>query len=101
MPRTLTRARLSCHKAWRGYTLRSALDRAADMLKTAPPRSTAGKTDLWTSFVSTSFRQSSLESERELHPMLSVKLPDGSVREYSKRVRPVDVAGEIGPRLAK
>jgi threonyl-tRNA synthetase len=33
--------------------------------------------------------------------MLIVKLPDGSVREYSKRVRAVDVAGEIGPRLAK
>jgi len=33
--------------------------------------------------------------------MLKVKLPDGSVREYSRRVRPVDVAAEIGPRLAK
>jgi threonyl-tRNA synthetase len=33
--------------------------------------------------------------------MLKVKLPDGSVREYSRRVRPLDVAEEIGPRLAK
>ncbi|HEX4131646.1 MAG TPA: threonine--tRNA ligase [Pirellulales bacterium] len=33
--------------------------------------------------------------------MLKVKLPDGSVREYSKRIRPIDVAQEIGSRLAK
>ena len=33
--------------------------------------------------------------------MLKVKLPDGSVREYSRRVRPADVAAEIGPGLAK
>ena len=33
--------------------------------------------------------------------MLKVKLPDGSVREYSRRVRPIDVAAEIGPGLAK
>ncbi len=33
--------------------------------------------------------------------MLKVKLPDGSVREYSRRVRPIDMAAEIGPRLAK
>ncbi|MEX0678786.1 MAG: threonine--tRNA ligase [Pirellulales bacterium] len=33
--------------------------------------------------------------------MLKVKLPDGSVREYSRRVRPIEVAGEIGPGLAK
>ena len=33
--------------------------------------------------------------------MLKVQLPDGSVREYSRRVRPIDVAGEIGERLAK
>ncbi len=33
--------------------------------------------------------------------MLKVKLPDGSVREYSKHVRPIDVAGDIGPGLAK
>jgi threonyl-tRNA synthetase len=33
--------------------------------------------------------------------MLKVKLPDGSVKEYSNSVRPIDVAGEIGPRLAK
>jgi threonyl-tRNA synthetase len=33
--------------------------------------------------------------------MLKVKLPDGSVREYSKRVRPIDVAVDIGPGLAK
>ena len=33
--------------------------------------------------------------------MLKVKLPDGSLREYSQRVRPIDVAGDIGPGLAK
>ncbi|HEY4313790.1 MAG TPA: threonine--tRNA ligase [Pirellulales bacterium] len=33
--------------------------------------------------------------------MLKVKLPDGSVREYTRPVRPIDVAAEIGPRLAK
>ena len=33
--------------------------------------------------------------------MLKVKLPDGSVREYSRPVRPIDVASEIGPGLAK
>ena len=33
--------------------------------------------------------------------MLKVKLPDGSVREYSHPVRAIDVAQEIGPRLAK
>jgi len=33
--------------------------------------------------------------------MLSVKLPDGSLLDYSTRVRPIDVAGDIGPGLAK
>ena len=33
--------------------------------------------------------------------MLKVNLPDGNVREYSKHVRPIDIAAEIGPRLAK
>ncbi|MHB1037858.1 MAG: threonine--tRNA ligase [Pirellulales bacterium] len=33
--------------------------------------------------------------------MLQVKLPDGKVLEFSRHVRPVDVAAEIGPRLAK
>lgn len=33
--------------------------------------------------------------------MLKVKLPDGNVLEYSHRVRPIDVAADIGPRLAK
>jgi threonyl-tRNA synthetase len=33
--------------------------------------------------------------------MLRVKLPDGNVLEYSRRVRPIDIAAEIGPRLAK
>lgn len=33
--------------------------------------------------------------------MLKVKLPDGSVKEYSRPIRPIDVAGDIGPRLAK
>ncbi|NLE38318.1 MAG: threonine--tRNA ligase [Pirellulaceae bacterium] len=33
--------------------------------------------------------------------MLKVHLPDGNVLEYSRRVRPLDVAADIGPRLAK
>jgi threonyl-tRNA synthetase len=33
--------------------------------------------------------------------MLKVKLPDGSVREYARPVRPIEVAAEIGPGLAK
>lgn len=33
--------------------------------------------------------------------MLKVTLPDGSVKEYSRRIRPIDIAAEIGPRLAK
>jgi len=33
--------------------------------------------------------------------MLKVKLPDGSVREYSKSIRPIEIAAEIGPGLAK
>ena len=33
--------------------------------------------------------------------MLKVILPDGSVREYSRPVRPIDIAAEIGPGLAK
>jgi threonyl-tRNA synthetase len=33
--------------------------------------------------------------------MLKVHLPDGSVKEFSHRVRPLDIAADIGPRLAK
>lgn len=33
--------------------------------------------------------------------MLKVSLPDGNVLEYSRRVRPLDIAADIGPRLAK
>lgn len=33
--------------------------------------------------------------------MLQVELPDGSVRQYDRPVRPIDVAAEIGPRLAQ
>ncbi|HEX4146090.1 MAG TPA: threonine--tRNA ligase [Pirellulales bacterium] len=33
--------------------------------------------------------------------MLEVELPDGSVRQYSQSVRPIEIAAEIGPRLAK
>jgi threonyl-tRNA synthetase len=33
--------------------------------------------------------------------MLKVTLPDGTVLEYSRRVRPIDIAADIGPRLAK
>lgn len=36
-----------------------------------------------------------------LEKMLKVKLPDASVLEFSHRVRPIDVAAQIGPRLAK
>ncbi len=32
--------------------------------------------------------------------MLEVNLPDGSVLKYSRRVRPIDIAAEIGSRLA-
>ena len=33
--------------------------------------------------------------------MLKVKLPDGSVKEFSRRMRPIDVAADIGAGLAK
>jgi threonyl-tRNA synthetase len=33
--------------------------------------------------------------------MLKVILPDGKSLEYTRRVRPIDIAGDIGPRLAK
>ena len=33
--------------------------------------------------------------------MLKVTLPDGTVLEYSRRVRPIDIAADIGPRMAK
>lgn len=33
--------------------------------------------------------------------MVKIKLPDGSVREYARHIRPIDVATEIGPGLAK
>ena len=33
--------------------------------------------------------------------MLEVELPDGSVRQYPASVRPIEIAAEIGPRLAK
>lgn len=33
--------------------------------------------------------------------MLTVKLPDESTKQYTKPVRPIDVAADIGPRLAK
>ena len=33
--------------------------------------------------------------------MLKVHLPDGAIKEYDRRVRPIDIAMEIGPRLAK
>jgi threonyl-tRNA synthetase len=36
-----------------------------------------------------------------LENMLRVNLPDGNVLKFSRRVRPVDVAAEIGPGLAK
>ncbi len=33
--------------------------------------------------------------------MLKVALPDGKILEYSHHVRPIDIAADIGPRLAK
>ena len=33
--------------------------------------------------------------------MLKVTLPDGKTLEYSRHVRPIDIAAQIGPRLAK
>ncbi len=33
--------------------------------------------------------------------MLKVTLPDGKTLDFSHRVRPADVAAQIGPRLAK
>ncbi|MBN1911488.1 MAG: threonine--tRNA ligase [Pirellulales bacterium] len=33
--------------------------------------------------------------------MVKIKLPDRNVLEYSRRVRPLDIAADIGPRLAK
>ena len=33
--------------------------------------------------------------------MLKVTLPDGNVLEYTRRVRPLDIAADLGPRLAK
>lgn len=33
--------------------------------------------------------------------MLRVILPDGNVKEYQQRVRPIDIAQQISPRLAK
>ncbi len=38
---------------------------------------------------------------RPLETMLKVTLPDGKTLEYSRRVRPIDIAADIGPRLAK
>jgi threonyl-tRNA synthetase len=36
-----------------------------------------------------------------METMLKVTLPDGKVLEYSRHVRPLDIAADIGPRLAK
>lgn len=33
--------------------------------------------------------------------MLRVIFPDGSIKEYGRCVRPIDIAAELGPRLAK
>lgn len=33
--------------------------------------------------------------------MVSVRLPDGSVKEFNRSVTPFDVASDIGPGLAK
>ena len=41
-----------------------------------------------------------LAALRPLETMLKVTLPDGKVLEY-RHVRPIDIADDIGPRLAK
>ena len=33
--------------------------------------------------------------------MLKVSLPDGKVLEFNRPIRPIDIAADIGPRLAK
>ncbi len=42
-----------------------------------------------------------MEKPGKLENMLIVNLPDGGILEFSRRVRPVDIAAEIGPGLAK
>ncbi len=42
-----------------------------------------------------------MENAGSLENMLRVTLPDGSILEFSRRVRPIDVAAEIGAGLAK
>jgi len=39
--------------------------------------------------------------QHTLETMLKVKLPDGTVLEYPRRIRPIDIAADIGPGLAK
>ncbi|HUT08972.1 MAG TPA: TGS domain-containing protein, partial [Thermoguttaceae bacterium] len=42
-----------------------------------------------------------MEKPGKLENMLKVNLPDGGILEFSRRVRPLDIAAEIGPALAK
>ena len=42
-----------------------------------------------------------VDSRDNLENMLKVNLPDGNTLQYSRRVRPIDIAADIGPRLAK
>ena len=53
------------------------------------------------SFVSTHGLTRGIGETGTLENMLKVNLPDGNVLEYSRRVRPIDIAADIGPRLAK
>ena len=42
-----------------------------------------------------------IEKTGKLENMLRVNLPDGGILEFSGRVKPIDIAAEIGPGLAK
>jgi threonyl-tRNA synthetase len=47
------------------------------------------------------YRRSKPGFDRGFSTMLKVCLPDGTVKEYERRVTPLEIAAEIGPRLAK
>ena len=60
------------------------------------------RVDLRASFVSTPhLKGGGIGNQGKLDKMLKVTLPDGNSLEYSRRVRAVDVAADIGARLAK
>ena len=59
----------------------------------APPFLNRPSAHLW--------RTSSTQERAPMSEMLSIKLPDGSVREVERGTTPADVAAAIGPGLAK